>query len=295
MSGEILYTDSTHVKAKANKHKKQTVTIERTPKAYMEELDAAVENDRKTLGKKPFEKKDDGDPPTSNIQQSKHDPESGQLHKEGKPDGFHYSEHRTVDSKHNVIVNVHITPANINDVDPVPVILDDIEKRLGRLPKYMGVDAGYHSAATCYQIVNRSIQPVVGYRRHTNKGEHYGKYRFRYDREKNVYRYPEHHELTWRTTNREGYREHWSDAKDCRNCPRRKECFGASTTRREVIGMCGRTIWSRRMLLRKRRMGNVFMPGEKRQLNDRLRRPKSCMVCGMPVCSAFATCTSKAS
>lgn len=106
VGGEILYTDSTHVKAKANKHKKATVTIEKLPKAYMEELDAAITADRDALGKKPFDKKDDDDPPTTQIQQSRSDPESGQLHKEGKPDGFHYSEHRTVDSKNNIVVNV---------------------------------------------------------------------------------------------------------------------------------------------------------------------------------------------
>lgn len=55
--GEILYTDSTHVKAKANKHKKTTVTIEKTPKAYMEEMDAVIAADRDALGKKPFDKK----------------------------------------------------------------------------------------------------------------------------------------------------------------------------------------------------------------------------------------------
>ena len=163
VGGEILYTDSTHVKAKANKHKKTTVTIEKSPKAYMEELDAAIAADRDALGKKPFEKKDDDELPTTQIQQSKNDPESGQLHKEGKPDGFHYSEHRTVDSKNNIVVNVRITPANVNDVDPVTDILDDIEKRLGHLPSYMGVDAGYHNAPTCHQIASRGIQPVVGY------------------------------------------------------------------------------------------------------------------------------------
>ena len=42
---------------------------------------------------------------------------------EAKPDGFHYSEHRTVDSKHNIVVNVRITPGNINDVEPVAEIL----------------------------------------------------------------------------------------------------------------------------------------------------------------------------
>ena len=54
VGGTILYTDSTHVKAKANKHKKTTVVVERTPKAYLEELDEAIERDRKELGKKPF-------------------------------------------------------------------------------------------------------------------------------------------------------------------------------------------------------------------------------------------------
>ena len=63
VGGTILYTDSTHIKAKANKHKKTTVVVERTPKAYLEELDEAIERDRKELGKKPFEKKDDDDPP----------------------------------------------------------------------------------------------------------------------------------------------------------------------------------------------------------------------------------------
>ena len=74
VGGTILYTDSTHVKAKANKHKKTTVVVERTPKAYLEELDEAIERDRKELGK-PFDKKDDDDPPpTREVQQSKKRP-----------------------------------------------------------------------------------------------------------------------------------------------------------------------------------------------------------------------------
>ena len=239
VGGEILYTDSTHIKAKANKHKKATVTIEKSPKAYMEELDAAIAADRETLGKKPFDKKDDDDPPTAEIQQSTSDPESGQMHKEGKPDGFHYSEHRTVDSKNNVIVNVRITPANINDADPVADILSDIEKRLGHLPSYMGVDAGYHYATVCHQIASRGIQPVVGYRRHTRKGERYGKYRFTYIKERNIYLCPQKQELTWKTTDREGKREYWSDSKICKNCPCREKCIAPSMTRRLVT----RHVW----------------------------------------------------
>ena len=98
VGSKILYTDSTHVKALANKHKKVTVTVTRTPKTDIRELYAAVAEERKKIGKKPFDDKNDP-PTTGTIQQSKSDPDSGQLHKEGKPDGFHYSEHRTVDSR----------------------------------------------------------------------------------------------------------------------------------------------------------------------------------------------------
>ena len=42
------------------------------------------------------------------------------------------SERRTVDSKHSIVVNVLIIPANVNDVELVAEILKDIEKRLGK-------------------------------------------------------------------------------------------------------------------------------------------------------------------
>ena len=63
VGGNILYTDSTHIKAKANKHRKALVTVEETPKEYMEELNAQIDLDRKILGKKPFDHDDDDNPP----------------------------------------------------------------------------------------------------------------------------------------------------------------------------------------------------------------------------------------
>ena len=240
VGGKILYTDSTHIKAKANKHRKTIVTVEETPKEYLEELNEQIDLDREVLGKKAFEhKENDGeDEPTSGKgkQQAKSltDPDSGQQNRDGKPDGFYYSEHRTVDSKNNVIVNVHVEPANINDVTPVPTILHEIKERLGQLPRYMGFDAGYHNAAIAHLLEKNSIQGVIGYRRHTHAGEHYGKYRFKYDYEHDVYICPEKQHLYWRTTTREGYRQYFSDGKFCRDCPRRTECFGASSNRRMV-------------------------------------------------------------
>ena len=161
------------------------------------------------------------------------------MSKEGKPDGFHYSEHRTVDSKNNVVVNVHITAANINDMTPVPEIIEEIKNRLGELPKYMGFDAGYHSAQIAHLLEKHGVQGVIVYRRHTHKTPYLGKYRFKYDPEFDCYTCPEGRHLYWKTTNRSGYREYWSHRSDCETCPRRSECMGEKARRRMVT----RHVW----------------------------------------------------
>jgi transposase len=238
VGGRILYIDSTHVKAKANKHKKVSVEVERTPKAYIKELDEAIEKEREELGKKPFVPKD-GPPSTHIIQQSRTDPDSGQLHKEGKPDGFHYSEHRTVDSKHNIIVNTHITGANVNDCDAIPDVLKEIESRLGSLPLFMGLDAGYHNAPVAHQLRSRNIQPVLGHRRHTHAHDTLSKHRFRYNPELNCYICPEGCLLEHKTTDRDGYRHYCSDARTCKGCPGREKCFAEKSVRKVVT----RHVW----------------------------------------------------
>ena len=57
VDGKVLYTDSTHLKANANKGKFENVTVTETPKAYLKELDKAVAEDRKKHGKKPLKQK----------------------------------------------------------------------------------------------------------------------------------------------------------------------------------------------------------------------------------------------
>ena len=244
VGGAILYTDSTHIKAKANKHRKALVTVDTSPKEYMEELDEQIDLDREILNKKPFDRNDnDPDPPagggTTKRMISLTDPDSGQQTREGKPDGFHYSEHRTVDSKNNVIVNVHVEPANVNDITPVQTILKEIQRRLGQLPKYMGFDAGYHSAWIAHPLEENKIQGVIGYRRHTHQEDVFGKYRFRYEPYFDAYTCPEGKHLYWKTTNRTGFREYWSSSKDCTNCPRKSKCMSEKSKRRLVT----RHVW----------------------------------------------------
>lgn len=51
--GKVLFTDSTFLKANANKKKYTTEKVRASTRAYLEELDEAIEQDREEHGKKP--------------------------------------------------------------------------------------------------------------------------------------------------------------------------------------------------------------------------------------------------
>lgn len=53
VGGEVLYTDSTHFKANANKQRLVRQEVTQSTLSYLEALDAAVEEDRQQHGKKP--------------------------------------------------------------------------------------------------------------------------------------------------------------------------------------------------------------------------------------------------
>lgn len=57
VSGKVLFTDSTHLKANANKKKLIEQEVTKSVKGYMEELDKDVAEDRELHGKKPLKKK----------------------------------------------------------------------------------------------------------------------------------------------------------------------------------------------------------------------------------------------
>lgn len=84
VNGRVLYTDSIHLKAYANPHK--TINEERpiAPSEYIEQLNAAVEKDRKNYAKKPLPdaKKSNENSAVKNTKVSTTDPESGFMHRD---------------------------------------------------------------------------------------------------------------------------------------------------------------------------------------------------------------------
>jgi len=228
VEGKILYTDSTHLKANANKNKYTKAYVAQSTKGYMEELDKAIEEDRKAHEKKPLNKRDDDDNKPSGlkeIKQSTTDPQSGFMHRDGKPKGFFYLDHRTVDGKANIITDVYVTPGNVNDVDPYLNRLKTQISKFGFDTEYVGLDAGYNTNPICRELSRIGIKAAMGYRRGCQLKGKYGKYKFRYFPEWDVYICPERCYLCYRTTTSMGYREYAAKEDRCSSCPRRAECL----------------------------------------------------------------------
>lgn len=218
ISGRVLYTDSTHLKTSANKHKFKKQQIEKSTRDYLADLEEAIEKDRKAHGKKPLPTKPQ-EPETKETKVSTTDPDSGYMVREGKPKGFFYLDHRTVDGRHNLITDTFVTGANVHDSIPYLERLDRQRERFGFDVQAVGLDAGYMSAPICKGLEDRQIYGVIGYRRPTHRAGYLRKRDFCYDSEQDGYHCPGGQLLTYRTTNREGYREYRSDPQHCRQCP----------------------------------------------------------------------------
>lgn len=228
VEGRVLYTDSTHLKANANKNKFDKVRAIQAPSAYLAELEAAVDSDRQASGKKPLKSRDDDDdtsPPASKeIKVSRTDPDSGYMVRDGKPKGFFYLDHRTVDSKHAIITDTFATAGNVHDSQPYLERLDRQIEHFNFAPDMVGLDAGYFTASVCQGLENRHIAGVMGYRRPTHRDGYFYKREYTYDALQDSYRCPEGAALTYRTTGREGYRHYHSDPAICKDCTQRPRC-----------------------------------------------------------------------
>ena len=116
VGGNEFFTDSTHIKANANK-KKFKVEVTTKIKKRKLDLEKEINEERNKKGKKPFEYKEEQVVKKQKINTT--DPDSGYYHRDHKEEGFMYLDHRTVDGKNNIIIDCHITPGNTHDSGPV--------------------------------------------------------------------------------------------------------------------------------------------------------------------------------
>ncbi|WP_411431756.1 IS1182 family transposase [Halotalea alkalilenta] len=222
VGGEVLYTDSTHLKANANKTRFVREQVQRSTAGYLDALDDAVEEDRAKHGKKHTPRAAVTETVEKKI--STTDPDSGYMVRDGKPTGFFYLDHRTVDGRCAIITDTYVTPANVADSTPYLARLDHQCQRFDLAPLAVGLDAGYFTAALCQGIEERDLYGVIGYRRPNKREGYLPKRAFVYEAEQDAYLCPERHGLIYATTDRHGYRHYRSDPAICRHCPRLTSC-----------------------------------------------------------------------
>ena len=241
-----FYVDATHVKAAANSKKSKKILVaKKTAKFYDEQLREEIDKDREDHGKKPLKDKDDddnngGNSPSGGGEEkekkvSTTDPESGWFHKGEHKEVFAYSVEAASD-KHGWIMGYTIHPGNEHDSQTFPAIY---EKLKGYDPEKIVVDAGYKTPAIAKMLIDDGITPIMPYKRPMTKKGFFGKSEYVYDELYDCYICPNDQILSYRTTNRDGYREYKSDPGICENCPYLSQCTQSKLHQKTVI----RHVW----------------------------------------------------
>ena len=241
----LVFVDSTHVKACANRKKAKNILVaKKAARAYDEALKEEINRDRQAHGKKPLKEKeeqqDEEDPSRYKTRKvSLTDPESGWFHKGEHKEVFAYNIQAACD-KHGWMLSYSIHPGNENDSKTFAAIYEKIKELA---PKMIVMDAGYKTPSIAKQLLDDEIEPLMPYKRPQTKKGYFRKHEYVYDEYYDCYICPNDRILSYRTTNREGYREYKSDGEICASCPYLGQC----TQSKEHVKTVTRHVWEEYM------------------------------------------------
>ena len=213
VDGKVLYTDSTHKKANANKNKYVDMVKEVVQKRR-EWLEKEINEERIKYGQKPFQYKDKME--EKHIKVSTTDEESGYYHRDNKEKGFMYLDHRTVDDKANIIIDAYVTEGNVHDSNPYNERLDYIEETYNFEVEKVALDSGYDTLDIKKKLIDKKIFGVIGYRRYGTSESRKEKSKYEYVKELDIYYEKETGEvLEYKgKIDRNGYKTYINNTKD---------------------------------------------------------------------------------
>ncbi len=238
VGGRVFYTDSTHLKANANKRRHQNRQEHQAPGEYLQQLNQSIDEDRLLHGKKPLPPAKARDTQRA-VKYSPVDPDAGYLCRQGKPEGFYYLNHRTVDGLHAIVTDSHVTAANVNDSTPYPGRLKRMCQCFGFQIEAVGLDAGYASMTIYHALAEQHIQAAIGYCRRKTRPGGLSRRQFHYQPDRDVYVCPAKQEMPYRTTDRRGYRLYAPAPSVCAACPLRERCTSSPTAAKQM----SRHVW----------------------------------------------------
>lgn len=236
VSGKLVATDSTHVKASASPGSMYLADVEASPGTYWERLDAYEERALEELEQKTGTRR------KRRVKQvkkrakyrqrraSRTDPEAGYLNRPGKPKGMHYLSHQTLDTEHGIILDVAVTAGDASDQTPY---LEQMERVMGLIPVHGATADSMYDYGLFHQVLKERgvtfyVRPMKA---QPQRKVEFGRNDFVYDRERDAFLCPNGKLLTLNTVSRGSGTLHWvytASKADCHGCPLRERCLSES-------------------------------------------------------------------
>ena len=218
---EVIFIDSTHIKANANKHHGEKKEVEQEVKFYQKKLEKEINEVRVANGKKPFDFPQKREPALKKV--STVDPESGYFVKGEKEREYAYSAHTACD-KNGFVLGTQVTPGNIHDSQILPPLIEGLKSLPFYHPYGVAADAGYKTPTIAKYLDEQGLRPILPYTRPRGNKKNFRKNDFVYDEYYDQFLCPVGEALKSGPLNREGYINYLSDKKKCEVCPMLNKC-----------------------------------------------------------------------
>ena len=237
VSGRVVATDSTHMKANASIVSEELVESPDGPGAYWERLEAYEEEGRKELERRRGKKLRQGKQRKKYLKKggrrshkrvSRTDPEAGHMNRPGKPVGPHYLSHQTLDTDHGIILDVAVTPGDVSDAVPYLNQMEYIHNHV------IPIQTATADAAYDFSLAHRVLDDMgISFFVRPQARPNYSHVTlqpdaFHYDKEQDIYTCPNGKILRLAFLHRDPSSlrlEYSPDKQDCLACPIREQCM----------------------------------------------------------------------
>ena len=240
VSGRVIGTDSTHVRANASRASEELVEVVEEAGVYWEKLDAYEEEGLEQLAaqtgkrRKKRTKQIKRDNRRTHKRISRTDPEAGHMKRPGKPEGPHYLSHQAVDSDYGIIVGQTVTAGDVNDSVPFLGLIEHIHENV------VPIQAATADTAYDFPLAHRALGELgIGFFVRPQKtaarvSVQFTRDDFCRDENRDVYLCPIGKDLCLRRLARSAsglFWEYQADKRGCALCPLREKCLRESDKR----------------------------------------------------------------
>ena len=231
IKAETIFIDATHIKANANRKKHRKELVQKTARAYDEQLREEINSDRAIHGKKPLKEKN-AITENKEVMASITDPDSGLFHKGEHKVEFAYTTHVACD-KNNFVLACDVTPGNVHDSVMFDAVYEAVTDKFAEV-ETVAVDSGYKTPWICKKVQASGRNISTAYKRPMSKKGFFRSYEYVYDEYFDCVICPNNQVLHYSNTNRDGYREFKSNPNTCVVCPFLHQCTASSNHQKVV-------------------------------------------------------------